>query len=129
MVEFILGAAVGAGAMIAKDAMSGNKNESGAQAKASQQQMNDIYAENEKLRNRNKDAERRIEDLTRELQKANARFKEKDDDTDDLEDDLADAKAKIRKLTQQNDELLRKVQEYKMACESYEAEIQQLKNK
>ena len=124
----VLGA-FGAGAMLAKDSMSGSKNNSGTQASTSQQQTNELYAENEKLRNRNKEAERRIEDLTRELQKANARFKDKDDSADDLEDDLADAKAKIRKLTQQNDELLRKVQEYKMACESYEEEIQQLKNK
>lgn len=127
MIDFIIGAAVGAGAMLAKDAIGGNKENSGSHA--SQQQTDQLYAENEKLRNRNKEAERRIEDLTRELQKANARFKDKDDSADDLEDDLADAKVKIRKLTQQNDELLRKVQEYKMACESYEAEIQQLKNK
>ena len=129
MVEFIIGAAVGAGAMIAKDAMGNNNSGNVSQKQAAQQQMNEVYAENEKLRNRNRDAERRIEDLTREVQKANAKFKEKDDNTDDLEDDLADAKAKIRKLTQQNDELMRKVQEYKMACESYEREINQLKNK
>jgi len=130
MVEFIIGAAVGAGAMIAKDAMSNSSgnNVSGSK-QANRQETEELYAENEKLRNRNRDAERRIEDLTRELQKANARFKEKDDNTDDLEDDLADAKSKIKKLTQQNDELMRKVQEYKLACEGYEQEINQLKNR
>ena len=125
MVGFIIGAAVGAGAIVAKDALT--KKEPDKQNNS--QQLNELYAENEKLRNRHKEAERRVEDLTRELQKLQARFKDKDDDADDLQDDLEDAKATIKKLTRQNDELLRKVQEYKTACESYEMEISQLKNK
>ncbi len=128
MIEFILGAAVGAGAMIAKDTIGGN-NELQKQAIYQKQQMDELFAENEKLRNRNRDAESRIEDLANELQKAKAQFKDKDNNAYELEDDLADAKLKIKKLTQQNDELLRRVQEYKQACESYENEIAQLKNR
>ena len=124
MLEFLLGTAVGASAILAKDFIVGDNS---SKAAASQQQMQELYTENEKLRNRNKEAERRIEDLSRELQKANVRFKDRDNSADDLEDDLADAKTKLKKLSQQNDELLRKVQEYQRACDSYEAEIQRLK--
>lgn len=123
VLEFILGVAVGSGAMIAKNAFSAKDNTDQSL------QINQMYDENEKLRNRNKEAERRIEDLMRELQRANARFKDKDNTADDLEDDLSDAKAKIKKLTQQNDGLLRKIQDYKLACESYETEIAQLKSR
>ena len=127
MVEFIIGAAAGAGAMFAKDLIVGNKSQ---QEKATNdQRLEELYNENEKLRNRNKEAERKIEDLVAENQKLTRKFKDKDDDADDMEDQLADTKLKVKKLQQQNDELLCKIQEYKSACESYEMEIAQLKNK
>ena len=60
MVEFIIGAAVGAGAMIAKDAMSNSSgNNASGSKQANRQETEELYAENEKLRNRNRDAERR----------------------------------------------------------------------
>ncbi len=124
MIEFIAGAAIGAGAIVAKDVIVGNK---GSNRSSQQQQLNDLYAENEKLRNRNREAERKIEDLMAENQQLKKRFKEKDETSDDLEDDLADARQKIKKLLEQNDELTRKVQQYKAACDSYEAEINKLK--
>lgn len=123
MIEFIAGAAIGAGAMVAKDVILGDKEKNSS----SQQRLNDLFAENEKLRNRNREAERKIEDLMAENQRLKKRFKEKDETSDDLEDDLADARQRIRKLLEQNDELTRKVQEYKAACDSYEAEINKLK--
>jgi cell division septum initiation protein DivIVA len=64
-----------------------------------------------------------------EKQKMSSKLREKDDDSDDLSDELEDVKRKNKKLQQQNDDLMRKVQEYKAACESYEMEITQLKNK
>jgi chromosome segregation ATPase len=96
---------------------------------AYQQELDQLLAVNEKLRSRNREAERHIEDLTRDLRRANTRFMEKDDTTDDLEDELAHVKSRIKRLTQQNGELLRKIQEYQTACESYEREITQLRNK
>lgn len=123
MIEFIAGAAIGAGAIVAKDVIAGDKEKNSS----NQQQLNNLYAENEKLRNRNREAERKIEDLMAENQRLKKRFKEKDETSDDLEDDLADARRKIKKLLEQNDELTRKVQQYKAACDSYEAEINKLK--
>jgi septal ring factor EnvC (AmiA/AmiB activator) len=123
MVEFILGAAAGVGGMIAKDQILGNES-----ANRTQKELKSLYEENEKLRNRNKDAERQVEDLLAENKKLRNQSKSSSNDRDDLEDELDSAKARIKKLTQQNDELLRKIAEYKAACESYETEINHLKN-
>ena len=62
-----------------------------------------------------------------EIQKLTRKANDRAASTDDLEDELADAKRKITKLQQQNDDLMRKVQEYKSACDSYEQELSQLK--
>jgi uncharacterized coiled-coil DUF342 family protein len=125
MISFITGVVVGAGAVAAKDYLSGDA------VKASNQknELDQLYAENEKLRDRLRDADRKVEDLLAEKQKMSNKLREKDDDSDDLSDELDDAKRKIKKLQQQNDELMRKVQEFKTACESYEIEIAQLKSK
>ena len=123
MVTFIIGAAVGAGVMYAKDYFMGDKQSENAK----KAETDTLYAENEKLRQRCKDAERRIEDLVAANQKLMHEAKQQNNDSDDLEDELAQTKSKVRKLQQQNDDLLRKVQEYKQACESYEMEIKKLK--
>lgn len=125
MIEFIAGAIIGAGGMVAKELLTGNGQQTNAAQKRETEQL---FAENEKLRNRNRQAERRIEDLMAEIQKLTRKTKDQVDSKDDLEDDLTDAKLKLRKLQQQNDELMRKVQEYKSACDSYEQEIAQLKH-
>lgn len=125
MIEFIAGAIIGAGGMVAKELLTGNGQQTNAAQKRETEQL---FAENEKLRNRNRQAERRIEDLMAEIQKLTRKTKDQADSKDDLEDDLTDAKLKLRKLQQQNDELMRKVQEYKSACDSYEQEIAQLKH-
>ena len=65
MVEFILGAAVGAaGGAALKDTVFGNKT-TGKQADL-KRELDTLSDENEKLRKRNKEAERKIEDLTAE---------------------------------------------------------------
>lgn len=125
MISFITGVVVGAGAVAAKDYLSGGTDKTSSQ----RNEMEQLYSENEKLHNRLRDAERKIEDLMAEKQKMSSKLKEKSNDSDDLSDDLEDAKRKIKKLQQQNDDLMSKVQEYKAACESYEIEITQLKNK
>ena len=126
MISFITGVVVGAGAVVAKDYLSGDANKTSNNQK---NELEQLYAENEKLRNRVREAERRVEDLMAEKQKMSSKLREKDDDSDDLSDELEDIKRKNKKLQQQNDDLMRKVQEYKTACESYEMEIAQLKNK
>lgn len=125
MIEFIAGAVIGVGGMVAKDYLTGN----GQQANAAQKRETEqLYAENEKLRSRNKQAERQIEDLLAEVEQLRKKSKATDNDRDDLQDELESAMAKVRKLTTQNDELLRKVKEYQNACTNYEQEISRLKN-
>jgi chromosome segregation ATPase len=125
MIEFIAGAVLGAGGMVARDFLTGN----GQQANAAQKRETEqLYAENEKLRDRNKQAERQIEDLLAEVAQLRKKSKSTDNDRDDLQDELDSAKAKVRKLTTQNDELLRKVKEYQNACANYEQEISRMKN-
>lgn len=125
MISFITGVVVGAGVIAAKGYLNGDENKN---SNAKKNELEQLYAENEKLRNRVREAERRVEDLMSERQKMSSKLKEKDEDSEDLSDELEDAKRKVKKLQQQNDDLMRKVQEYKTACESYEMEIAQLKN-
>lgn len=125
MSEFVLGAAVGAGLMIAKEQFIDKKNDESADDL--KRQLDSLSNENEKLRKRIKDAERQIEDLVSENQKLKKSNKSSDDEKDDLEDDLEDAKAKIKKLIFQNEELIREIQQYKDACANYENEIKKLK--
>lgn len=123
----IIGVALGVGGMMAKEKFfDGKENVTSQNAK---NELDALSDENEKLRKRNREAEKRIDDLMAENEKLRRQFKDKDDDQDDLEDDLAKAKAEVKKLRVQNDELLRKIQEYKLACDSYENEINNLKNK
>ena len=119
---FVLGGAAG---IYAKDKLFG----AGVNQKAKQQELDSLYAENEKFRNRNKELERQVEDLLSELNKTRKQAKTSDDEQDDLEDDLQKFKNETNKLRQQNDDLARKLQEYKRACESQEAEISMLKDK
>lgn len=126
MIELLVGAAIGAvGGAVAKDKLSGTNN----QLAKLQNDLNSVSEENEKLRKRYKEAERQVEDLLAEKNKLQRASKSNSDDKDDMEDELDEAKLKIKKLTVQNDELMRKLQEYKAACSSYENEIAALKNK
>ena len=125
MWEFITGAVLGASGMVAKDFLKGNNLQNNAEQKRETEQL---YTENEKLRNRNKQAERQIEDLLAEVTQLRKQSKLTDNDRDDLQDELDSAKAKVKKLTTQNDELLRKVKEYQTVCANYEQEISRLKN-
>ena len=125
MMEFIVGAVIGAGGMVAKDLLIGNNQQANSAQKRETEQL---YAENEKLRNRNKQAERQIEDLLAEVAQLRKKSKLTDNDRDDLQDELDSAKAKVKKLTTQNEDLLRKVKEYQNVCDNYEQEISKLKN-
>lgn len=128
MSEFVIGAAVGAGLMIAKEQFIDKKNESSA-TNDLKRQLDSLSDENEKLRNRNKDLECQVDNLLSELNKVRKKAKESDDDQDDLQDELDKAKRELKNTRMQNDELARKVKEYKTACEAQEAEIAMLKSK
>ena len=94
-----------------------------------QQELNNLYEENEKFSRRNKELERQVEDLLSELNKVRKKAQIADDDHDDLQDELDRAKKDLKSVRLQNDELARKVREYKATCESQEAEISLLKEK
>ena len=127
MTELIIGIAVGAAGMYAKDKFLGNASTEKLTAK--QREIDNLCNENEILHKRNKDLSHQVEDLQLEIDRLRRQVKTKDDSQDDLQDELEDAKSEAKKLRTQNDELYRKLQEYKSACESYELEIAHLKQK
>ena len=122
---FIVGAAIGVGGMVVKEKLFDSK--ANASTQSAKKEADFLSDENEKLRNRIKEAERQIEDLMAENQKLHRQYKEKDEDHDDLEDELDKVKSDVKKLRLQNEELLRKINEYKLACDNYENEIAILK--
>ncbi len=126
MIGFIVGIAVGgiAGVVLKDKLMGTNTQDNGKQ-----KEIDSLCAENEKIRNRNKELERQVEDLLSELNKVRKKAKESDDDQDDLQDELDRAKRELKNVRMQNEELARKVKEYKSACEALEAEISLLKTK
>ena len=128
MVEFIIGAAVGAaGGYVAKDTLFGGKN--GGKQVDLERELDKLSDENEKLRKRNKEAERRIEDLVAENESLIKRGKDVSEDHNDLEDERDMLKAKVKILQAAKDELERKLQEYRIACESLQNEVNTLKSK
>ena len=124
MIELISGLVIGGVAGVAlKDKIVGNSSQNDTK----QRELETLYAENEKFRQRNKEAERQVEDLMIELDRIRKKAKENDEEQENLEDELD--KAKLESLRQQNDELARKVKEYKDACEVQAAQISLLKEK
>ena len=125
MIELIGGIVIGGVAGVAlKDKIVGNSSQNDTK----QRELETLYAENEKFRQRNKEAERQVEDLMVELDRIRKKAKENNEE-EDLEDELDKAKFELKSLRQQNDELARKVKEYKDACEAQAAQISLLKEK
>ena len=127
MVDFVIGVGVGVVGMMAKDKYFGSGSDQQLQAK--QREIDEICAENEKFRKRNKEMEHQIEDLLAENEKIRKQAKSYDTSKDDLEDELDDLKREVKKLRAQNDDLCKKVHEYKAACKNYEIEIEKQKDK
>ena len=96
---------------------------------AKQREIDSLYAENEKYSKRNKELERLVEDLLTELNRVRRKAQNADSEQDDIQDELDSAKKELKSIRLQNDELARKVREYKITCESQEAEIALLKEK
>lgn len=124
MLRFILGVAIGVVGMMAKEKILGDAN-----SKKQQREKEELYNENEKLCKCNKELERQVEDLQSENAKIRRRYMEKDDMRDDFAEELRSAKSDIKKLRMYNDDLSRKLQDYKIAIESKEAEISMLKDR
>lgn len=118
----VVGGIVG---VLAKDKIMG----SSPNEKKQKNEIDTLCDENEKLSKRNKELERQVEDLLSELGKVRKQAQNADDDHDALEDDFDRAKKELKSIRMQNEELVRKIKEYKTACESQEAEIAYLKEK
>lgn len=127
MTELIIGIAIGAAGMYAKDKVFGNSTARELEEK--RRELDNLYTENEKYHKRNKDLSRQVEDLQIENDKLKRQVKDNNNDYNDIQDELDEAKNEIKRLHMQNDELCQKMQEYKSACESYEFEINHLKGK
>lgn len=126
MIELIGGIALGGVVGIAlKDKITGQKS----QNENIQREMNSLNAENEKISRRNKELERQVEDLLSELNKVRRQAKTNDDNNDDLQDELDKAKKDLKVIKSQNDELTKSIKEYKIICETQEAEISLLKGR
>ncbi len=125
MMDFLIGAAIGAGCMLAKEQLIDKKEVESLDQK--KRELDSLSDENEKLRKRYKEAERQIEDLLSENNRLKRTNKSSDNEKDDLEDELEDAKVKIKKLVSQNEDLLRELKQYKDACANYEEQIKNLK--
>ena len=81
MTELIIGVAVGAVGMYAKDKILGNSTTNELNQK--KRELEEIYNENEQLRKRNKDLTRQVEDLQIEVERLRRQSKSKDDSQDD----------------------------------------------
>ena len=124
MIEFISGAAIGAVVgVVAKDKLMANNVQNNAQ----KQEMDTLYAENEKLRKRAKELERQVEDLMASVDRNRRDLKNRENDHEDMEDELDNSKTEIKKLRRLNQALTAQVEEYKAACSIYESELNQFK--
>jgi len=124
MWQFLIGLFTGAGGVLAKDYFVGKTEQQNNQS-----QLNSVLNENDKLRTRNKEAERLIEDLQSELSRVKKQIRSDEDTKDDLTDDLAAEKRKNERLSTQVSELSSQIEEYKSAVQSLELEIKHLKLK
>lgn len=113
----IVGALIGVGGMIAKDTLFGRQTNN-----TSQDEIKTLYDENERLRGRNKEAERRIEDLMAEIQKLRRENKSKTEESEDVEDEIDSLRTRLRRAQSSIDELKRRNSELQKAVESYEME-------
>ena len=126
-IEFVIGAAIGAGSMVVKNKVIGSKSSDElARVKRENDSLSD---EVEKLKQRQKEAENQIEDLMAENQRLIKKGKEKDESQYDIEDERDALKSKIKKLQVEKEELERKVQEYGNACKALENELNLSKNR
>lgn len=123
MLELLGGVVIGGIAGVAlKDKVLGSNAQNEAKS-----EIERLYIENEKYSNRNKELERQVEDLLAELKKVRKDSQYSIDKYDDLEYKLDKANIEIKRLLLENEELAQKVADYRVFCDSKEAEIERLK--
>lgn len=120
MLEVIGGLVLGVAIMLAKDKfMLNDKKQKDASNK---KEHDELYAENEKFRRRNKEMERQIEDLLADIRRLHRQSNDKNNEQDEVRSELLSKDNEIKKLRVQNNDLLRIVDEYKKAYQVYELE-------
>ncbi len=92
-----------------------------------QRKLDEACADAEKFRKRTKEMQDEIDTLLAENRKLLNRAKDAEKESEDNEDDRDDARRLVKKLREENEQLTRKLKEYREACESYEIEIKELK--
>lgn len=122
MWQFLVGLLTGIGGVVVKDYFVGNSAQQNNQS-----QLNSIREENDKLRTKNKEAERLVEDLQLEVSRLKKQRQTNEDTREDLKDDLDLERRKNIRLTNQVSELNAQIEEYKSALQSLEIEIKQIK--
>ncbi|MCQ2215770.1 MAG: hypothetical protein MJZ31_07625 [Bacteroidales bacterium] len=93
-----------------------------------QKEITSLLSENEKIRSQAKESTRKAEDLESELSRIKRQNRNDEEKSEDLKDDLADANKKIKKLESHISILESEISDWKAACCSKDAEIEQLKN-
>ena len=116
MWEFIIGSAIGAGAVIAKDTLMDSKKEM-----ALKEEIVNLQQDYEKLRKRNKEAERLIEDLQTNNERLHRQLQEQKDNEEDLQYNLQTAQSKIAQQEKVILDLQEQVEEYRSAYQSLKA--------
>lgn len=95
---------------------------------SNQKEVNNLLSENEKIRKQATESTRRAEDLESELARLKSHSRNNEEKSDDLMDNLSDAMKNIKKLKAQISILESELSDWKAACGSKDAEIQQLKD-
>lgn len=126
MIYFIFGAAITACILLWKDKLIPNSQANNKDAK--QREIDELCNENNKLRGKNRDLQNQVEELVIQINKLKNSVKIKAEDSLDIEEELSDCKREISRLRQRNNDLQRQIDEYKTTCESYENQINALKN-
>lgn len=83
----------------------------------------------ERFRNRTKEMQAQIDGLVAENGKALKRAKDAESEAEDNEDSADNAKRQVKRLREENERLTRQLADHRAACDSYEQEIKNLKNK
>lgn len=123
MLEFIIGAAVGAaGGFIAKSqVLNQGKTDSTFE-------LTEAEAEVKRLKARNDEYEKEIEEQSSKIKDLTERLRNQTDVSDDKSLEYDTLQAKLKRIENENDDLRRELTHYKKNYESVEAELNRLKN-
>lgn len=123
MLEFILGAGIGAGAMLAKEKLSGNKVDELTR------ELDGLNTRYEVERRKRVAQDEELGKLRQELTNYRHKYDRQGDDVLDLEDDLGDEKRKNQRLSVELEQAKREIKEYELALAALKVELEALKNR